>query len=766
MGDIRSSEDLMSVHEGAHVHAQLRAVVFSRRRRVQTSSLSFALLLLAASIASNGAVFDSVRGVVHDADHRPVPEANIEIKSATSGAVQSTRTDTQGRFAFSSVALGDYVLSVHAEGFSGASQPVTVVSGVSPVAHVQLIKAALESVTVSSSRSDAVPDSVTPTTLVNGTDIARTPGASRSNSLAMITDFVPGAYMVHDQLHVRGGHQTAWAIDGVEIPNTNIASNLGPQIDPKDIDYLEIERGSYQADQGDRTYGVFNVVPRTGFGRSNEGDLLVSGGSYAQTNDYLSVGSHTQDFAYYASVNGNRSDLGIETPAAQVLHDSQSGYGAFTTLIYNVDAGDQLRLVTSARRDDYEIPISPGDMTADVQREADAYTIASWIKTFSADAVLTSSLLYHYNRANLDGASSDYPISTTDHRSSSYVGGQETFRWHFGRSDLLVGLYGFNQQDHHTFDVLFNDGSNPAVHEALSPSGALVATYLQETFRATERLTLTAGVRQTHFNGTITENATSPRIGATYRVPWLGWTLRAFYGRYYQAPPLETLSGPLLQYAQNSSLAFLPLRGERDTERQFGVTVPLSGWSIDADYFRTAASNFFDHNPVGESNVFFPLTIQGALIRAWELTVRSPRFWDFGQVHVAWSNQTANGFGSITGGLTDFSPGGGYFALDHDQRNTINAGIDANLPWQSFASANLYYGSGFANGDAPPSHLPGHASLDLSFGKFFTAALSASVTVLNVTDRHLLTDNSLTFGGVHYDNPREVYGEVHYRFNY
>jgi hypothetical protein len=40
-------------------------------------------------------------------------------------------------------------------------------------------------------------------------------------------DFVPGAYFVHDQLHVRGGHQTAWTIDGVEIPNTNIASNLG-----------------------------------------------------------------------------------------------------------------------------------------------------------------------------------------------------------------------------------------------------------------------------------------------------------------------------------------------------------------------------------------------------------------------------------------------------------------------------------------------------------------------------------------------------------
>ena len=54
--------------------------------------------------------------------------------------------------------------------------------------------------------------------------------------MEMITDFVPGAYMTHDMLHMRGGHQTSWLIDGVDIPNTKIASNLGPQIDPKDID--------------------------------------------------------------------------------------------------------------------------------------------------------------------------------------------------------------------------------------------------------------------------------------------------------------------------------------------------------------------------------------------------------------------------------------------------------------------------------------------------------------------------------------------------
>ena len=80
---------------------------------------------------------------------------------------------------------------------------------------------------------------------------------------------VPGAVIVHNQLHVRGGHQVEWRIDGVAVPNTNIASNVGPQFDPKDVDYLEAQRGGFTADYGDRAYGVFNVETRSGFERDN-----------------------------------------------------------------------------------------------------------------------------------------------------------------------------------------------------------------------------------------------------------------------------------------------------------------------------------------------------------------------------------------------------------------------------------------------------------------------------------------------------------------
>jgi outer membrane receptor for ferrienterochelin and colicin len=724
-------------------------------------------MALGAPAFIQAAVLGSVHILVRDTQDQPVAGARVEIKSASAAWSRAAISDSRGEALFATVPIGDYSLSISRSGFAVNTRAITIVSGSAITASVQLgAGPTLEPVTVSA-LAEASTETATPTTLVSQQDIERTPGANRSNSLAMITDFVPGTYFVHDQLHVRGGHQTTWEVDGVEIPNTNIADNLGPQIDPKDIETLETERGSYEADQGDRTYGVFNVVPKTGVGRQSEGELIASGGNFGQTNDYASIASHSGDLAYYFSANGNRSDLGLQTPVAPIIHDAENGYGGFGTLVYDAGPSDQVRLVSSARHDDYQIPNTPGQVADDVQRETDAFSILSWVHTLGGDAVLTSSIFFHYNQANLDGSPDDFPISTTDQRTSLYIGGQETLRFALGDNEIRTGLLGFYQHDTQLFDVLFNDGSSSAFAQTLHPSGGLVAAYIEDTYRWTPRLNLMGGLRETYFTSSgVTENAANPRLGFTYRIPTLEWVLRGFYGTFYQAPPLATVSGPLLAYAQSSDLGFIPLHGERDKEWQVGLAVPIQGWTLDMDYFRTRATNFFDHDAVGNSNIFLPLTIQGALIHGTELTLRSPRFWSFGEVHLAYSNQVAQGIGAVSGGLTDFSPPAGYFGLDHDQRNTVNVGFDAKLPWGAYASANLYYGSGFSNGEGAPSHLPSHASLDLSLGKRLLDNVSASVTVLNIANKHLLIDNSLTFGGYHYDNPREIYGEIRYRFGY
>lgn len=755
-------------------------------------SVNLALILVLSGNLALATIFGSVRGIVHDPQHRPVEGALVTLQSTSSDWAKTAKTDASGEFSFNAVSIGKYTVTVANPGFAQAEQVLVVDSSTQPVVHFQLnVAGTEETVNVSGAPASVPTDSATPTTLVDRLDIQQTPGASRTNSLAMITDYVPGSYVTHDQLHIRGGHQTSWLIDGVPVPNTNIASNLGPQFDPKDIDYMEVNRGSYGAEFGDRTYGVFNVVPRTGFERNNEGELVLSAGNFYQTNDQLSFGSHTERFAYYASVNANRSNLGIQTPVPQVVHDAENGYGGFGSLIFNLDPSNQFRLVTSLRKDYYQVPydpfpndienapISANGFTAqypsiglrDADHESDAIVNFSWVHTFNSKLLLTVSPFYHYNRANYDSSPTDFPTATTQDRGSTYGGGQVSFSANVAKNDLQIGMYSFYQHDDELFGVIFNDGSgNQPFTDTEHRSGSLAAFFIDDKFKVTPWLTLMAGIRPTHFNGGVEETAVSPRFGAALNVPHLNWTLRAFYGEYYQAPPLITASGPLVQFAQANNLGFIPLRGERDEEHQFGVTIPFRGWIIDADNFRTRAVNFFDHNNIGESNLFFPITIGDALIRGWELTLRSPRIAHRGQIHLAYSNQIAEGGGAIAGGLTDFSLPSGLSPLDHDQRNTLNVGGDVSLPWHSYASTNIYYGSGFSNAFSgqpyPGNYLPQHATFDLTLGKDFREAYSISLTGINVANRRAELDNSVTFGGFHWNNPREIYVEFRYRFHY
>src|SRR5438270_2578579 len=362
---------------------------------IRNTKALIAALLMFTSLSAYASVFGTVKVIVHDPQHRPVQDAQITIQSRSSALKKTGKTNQDGIATVLNVPVGEYDVTVNATGFSAQPQAITVISDNVQELHFALaVASAIQTVEVSGTPEVVNPSSSTPQTLVNRMEIAQTPGVDRTNSLSVITDFVPGAYMVHDQLHVRGGHQVTWAIDGIPVPNTNIASNVGPQFDPKDIDYVEAQRGSYSAEAGDRTYGVFNVVTRSGFERDRQAELLTSYGTYNFTDNQLSFGDHNDRSAYYFSLNGNRTDYGLETSTSKFLHDQAAGGGAFTSLISNVTPNDQLRFTGSARADYYQVPNGPDAQTAGIrerQREQGVCGTFSWSQTINCCIVLTCS---------------------------------------------------------------------------------------------------------------------------------------------------------------------------------------------------------------------------------------------------------------------------------------------------------------------------------------------------------------------------------------
>ncbi len=758
-----------------------------------------------------GSIFGSVRGIVHDPQHRPIQGAQITLKAKNSDWTRSSDSNDNGEFDFASVPLGNYSVTVSSKGFRKVQQEVIVQSDTSPVLHFSLVVAgATESVEVSEMPVEATTETVTPTTMLSRIDIQKTPGADRTNAMQMLTDYVPAAYVVHDMLHMRGGHQVEWAIDGVPIPNTNIATNLGPQIDPKDIDYLEVQRGSYDADYGDRTYGIFNIVPRTGFERDRECDLVISAGNFYQTNDQIGCGSHTARSAYYASLNGNRSQYGLQTPIPQTVNDAANGVGGFASFIFNPDPKNQYRLVGSLRRDYYQIPIDPDlDSTGnqilvnsglvpssglhDAEVEPDGYATFSWVHTFNPDTLVTVSPFYHYNGADYRGGANDVPVISSVTQNANYGGLQASFSTIYRNNDFQAGIYGFGQHQYNYFNNVFTCQQNCTIYgeppnglpnygpSSIGVNGGVTALFINDKFKVTPWLTLILGLRQTEFDSSISESTTDPRLGAAVRIPHLNWVFRGFYGYYYQAPPLSTATSELQQLGVNQGYGFAPLHGERDIEWQFGVTIPYRGWTLDADNFETRAHNWLDHNNIGDSNLFWPITWSYAMIQGWELTLRSPNIMHHGQFHLAYSNQIAQATSPITGGLIcppatpicPLYPAPGLGPVDHDQRDTLNVGFNGSLPWHAYASTNVYYGSGFTNGlygtplaQYPGPYLPSHSAVDLSLGKTFAESYTVSLTGVNVANRRVQLDNSLTFGGFHWDEPRQIYAEFRYRFRY
>ena len=725
------------------------------------------VVLFVLSTAAHAQVLGTVRVNLQDAQNLALPGATVVLKAEASTWTQMAVSDTQGNAAFTAVPIGHYMVTASLPGFTDQQQDIEVTANaIVPVRMTLTVAGLAESIEVTAETINA--ESSRTETLTHRLDIERQPDADRSGSLSMITNNVPGTYVMHDHLHARGGHGVTFEIDGVPVPNSNLAT-VGSQFDPKDVDYLESERGGLAANYGDRAYGVFNVVPRSGFEGDKFGDTTARYGNYNQASLYSSFGNHTDDqkFAWFASGSGNRTDRGLERVDVPVIHDRASSFSGFTSILFNPSETNQFRFVGSARQDNYQVPNTLGQEALgirDDEKATDAFWNTTWVHTTKSEVLVTVSPYYHFNRLRYLGGPND-PLVTNDNRGSHYAGGYINVAQTRGRHTYHFGTDTFAEHDDSLFGLRSNIGARLSLtHEEVLWAN-VASAFAEETFRVSEAFTVNAGVRAERFAGTLTEHAVSPRVGMAWQVG-KGAVLRASYGTFYQHPQTSTVTGPLLQFALQEGFGYLPVPGERDKMVEAGLAIPVSGWTLDIDGFYNKTKNLVDHEVLGNSNILFPLTIDNGRVRAFESTLKSPSIAHVLQLHYALSVQSAQGRGNTTGGLLDFKPPPNtYFFLDHDQRVTFTPGAELNLPDAAWVSGSVTYGSGFLRGNGP-AHMPRHTTLDIAAGKDLGRNVQLRFSALNVTNALFLTGFENAFAGTHYANPREITGQVKVKFHY
>jgi hypothetical protein len=85
----------------------------------------------------------------------------------------------------------------------------------------------------------------------------------------------------------------------------------------------------------------------------------------------------------------------------------------------------------------------------------------------------------------------------------------------------------------------------------------------------------------THFAGEVAENAANPRLGGSVRIPRLRWVLHGFWG--HTTGPRLFPPGPGRCWISRLRKASVSFPCERDQEHQFGLTIPVRGWSLEVN---------------------------------------------------------------------------------------------------------------------------------------------------------------------------------------
>lgn len=266
-------------------------------------SLLFASVAMAQT-SSTG----NIEGTVTDSNGAVVPNATITINGPNLLRPQTTTSNNDGNYRFLQVPPGKYTLKVTSgSGFDDFEQPNVEVNLSRSTSANVILRAKGVGASVEVLATDAEIDTTSNTTGTNvSTDFfSRIPTSRTVQGLYTIAPTVARSGLRDASGRDRdpsvagsSGPENNYILDGVTTTDPAFGGG-GANLPFEFVQEVEIKTGSYGADQGLATGGVFNVITKSG-GNDFHGDLFVygSGKSFVrETTNFPFVGAAQDGFS-------------------------------------------------------------------------------------------------------------------------------------------------------------------------------------------------------------------------------------------------------------------------------------------------------------------------------------------------------------------------------------------------------------------------------------------------------------------------------------
>jgi outer membrane receptor protein involved in Fe transport len=576
-----------------------------------------------------------------------------------------------------------------------------------------------------------------------------------------------------NQVHVRGDHSNLqYRINDVMLPEG--VNGFGQSLDThfaKSVDFLT---GAMPEQYGLRTAGVVDIKTKSGASlKGGRSEVTVGGNNMLRLNQQ--AGGAKDNLDYYVNATYMQNSRGIEstTAARNSNHNDTSQDNVFGYFSYIIDASKRLSFIVSNATNRFEIPNNPNqkatysltNATSDSnylnqkQKESNRFAVASLQGVSDSDIDYQISLFTRYSDLQFnpdhDGDLIFNGIASSLDRSSFANGIQSDFSYELNNKNTLrTGFYASNDEvKSYSENWVFNlddagnqistDASN--IDEKSIKNSQLYSAYLQNEWKATDKLTINYGGRFDMSRSYVNEWQLSPRFGAVYDLS-KATKIHAGYSRYFTPPPTSAISETTRSNFANTSNASESennnkVKAERTHYFDLGISHKATRHlTLALDGYYKQIKNLLDEHQFGNSLIYTPFNYQRGKAYGLEFKADYQKN-DFG-AYLNLATQRAYGKNIVSGQYIHDSEELSYIAdnyvtLDHVQNYTASIGSSYVLQGTKL-SADALFGSGLRTGDNNKNTMPSYWTINASMARDFAIPAAGKInmrlSMLNLLD--------------------------------